>query len=798
MRKLLLGCIAALGLMTAQAQVVTVSGEITTNTTWTKNNIYLLNGFVYVEDGATLTIQPGTIIKGDKDSKGTLIITKTGTINAIGTPCEPIVFTSNQPAGSRTYGDWGGVIILGEAPINVAGGSAVIEGGVDTPEGDGTYGGANPADNSGSFRYVRIEFPGIPFIPGNEINGLTLGGVGSGTIIDHIQVSYSGDDSFEWFGGRVNGKYLIAYRGWDDDFDTDFGYRGKGQFFYSLRDPNIADVSGSNGLEQDNDATGSTNTPISRPLFSNVTIAGPKVNTGDVVNVNYKRGAHNRRNTMASLYNSIIMGYPEVGLRIEGTNTSLNALSDSLQWRNNILSGHPDDYNCTTCDAGFNIDTWAASYSNNTYATNASVGLVDAFNLANPDPRATVGGAAATLGTYFSGLLADPFFTVTSYRGAFSTSDNWTDEPWVNFDPQNTLYTTPGINNNPVVTAVVTNQSCANTGAIDVSVSGGVGGYTYLWNDGVTTQDRSGLNAGSYTLTVTSGSCSVTNTYTLTDVTIAKPTSLATSQVTHCSVRLTWASNPAAGSYEVRYRIAGGTYSTPINIGAALEYTFTGLSASTTYDFQVRAKCPTGSEKSAYSKKTTATVACGAPTSQSSGSITANSAVISWSTPCTAVSYTLQYRKNPIKAWTTVSGIVGTSYTLTGLLPSSTYEYRVASLCTAGGTLSAYTGFSNFVTLPFRMEGEEAAVEMTEQMEAAMELYPNPAASEVNINIEAEGDLNMVIMNALGQVVYQLNNIAVQGSEVVNLSLEDFDAGIYLVQLYNEQVQIFKQLVVSK
>ncbi|HNF68954.1 MAG TPA: fibronectin type III domain-containing protein [Chitinophagales bacterium] len=794
MKKLLLGCLAFTGVLTAKSQVtpITVSGEITTNTTWTKNNIYLLNGFVYVEDGATLTIEPGTLIKGDKDSKGTLIITRTGMINAAGTACEPIVFTSNQPAGSRTYGDWGGVIILGEAPINVPGGTAVIEGGVDTPEGDGVYGGALPADNSGTFTYVRIEFPGIPFLPGNEINGLTMGGVGSGTTINHIQVSYSGDDSFEWFGGRVNSKYLIAYRGWDDDFDTDYGYRGKGQFFYALRDPNIADVSGSNGQEQDNDATGSANTPTSRPLFSNITIAGPKVNTGDVVNVNYKRGAHDRRNTMASTYNSIIMGYPECGLKIEGVNTSLNAQNDSLQWKKNILSGHGDDYICTTCDVGFNIDTWASTNGNATYATNALVGLVDPFNLSNPDPRPTAGSAPTTNGTYFSGLLADPFFTATSYAGAFSTTNNWTDESWVNFDCQNTPYNTPGISNNPVVSAVVTSMQCANTGAIDVSVSGGIGSYTYLWNDGATTQDRTGLNAGSYTVTVTSGTCTTTATYTVSDITITKPTSLTTTQATHCSIKLNWAAVPGAGSYEVRYRITGGTYSSPVNVGAVTSYTFTGLAASTSYDLQVRAKCPTGAEKSAYAKKTSSTVACGAPTSQSAGSITANSAVISWSIPCSVTNYNLQYRKNPTKAWTTVSGIATTSYTLTGLLPSSTYEYRIASNC--GGTLSAYTGFSNFVTLPFRLEGE---VEMP-AIDADMEIYPNPAVDEVNMVINAQGVVNVIITNMLGQVVYNLENVEVNGTETVSLSLEGFDTGIYHVTIQNDVIKLTDQLVVSK
>lgn len=791
MKKFLLGCLAAaLGFTSAQAQVVNVSGEITSNTTWTKNNIYLLNGFVYVEDGATLTIEAGTIIKGDKVSKGTLIVTKTGTINAIGTECEPIVFTSNEPAGSRNYGDWGGIIILGEAPINVAGGSSVIEGGVDTPEGDGSYGGANPADNSGTLQYVRIEFPGIPFLPGNEINGLTLGGVGSGTTIDHIQVSYSGDDSFEWFGGRVNAKYLIAYRGWDDDFDTDFGYRGKVQFGYVLRDPNIADVSGSNGFEQDNDATGSTNSPFSKALFSNVTIAGPKVNTGDVVNVNYKRGAHNRRNTQASIYNSIIMGYSEVGVRIEGVNTSQNAMNDSLQFKNNILSGHPDDYNCTTCDVAFNIDTWAASNSNQTYLTNNLVGLVDPFNLSNPDPRPTAGSAPTTIGTYFSGLLSDPFFTPTSYTGAFSTSDNWTDESWVNFDPQNTAYTTPGINNNPTVSAVVTNAGCAATGAIDVSVSGGAGAYTYSWSDGPTTQDRTGLNAGTYTVTVTSNGCSTSKTYTVNDVTVAKPVSLATSSVTHCSANLSWAPVAGAASYEVRFRITGGTYSSPVNIGGATNYTFTSLAATTSYDFQVRSVCAGGAEKSGYSKKTTSTVTCGAPTSMSASAITSSSATISWVNGCAVTSYTLQYRKTGTKPWTSVV-VTPTSKTITGLLANTSYDYRVSSTC-AGGAVSTYLPYQAFTTLPLRMENNLVTDENL------LQVYPNPASDNVVIDITANTDVNITITNLVGQVVYVNNSVTVTGMESINLSLEGFESGVYMVNIQGENINVTKELVVGK
>ncbi|HUM47131.1 MAG TPA: hypothetical protein PLD84_09390, partial [Chitinophagales bacterium] len=178
----------------AQAPVITISGYISANTTWTKNNIYLLSGFVYVNNGATLTIEPGTLVKGDKFSKGAVIISRGARLMADGTAAEPIVFTSNGPIGFRTDGDWGGIILLGKANINQAGGEAIIEGGVDDGQGNGTYGGgASPDDNdnSGVLRYVRIEFPGIAFAPNNEINGLTCGGVGRGTTLEHIQVSYS-------------------------------------------------------------------------------------------------------------------------------------------------------------------------------------------------------------------------------------------------------------------------------------------------------------------------------------------------------------------------------------------------------------------------------------------------------------------------------------------------------------------------------------------------------------------------------------------------------------------------------
>ena len=326
----------------ATSTPVTVSGSITGATTWTRNNIYLLSGFVYVRSGGVLTIEPGTIIKGDKASKGSLIVEPGGQILANGTAAQPIVFTSNEPAGSRSRGDWGGVIILGRAPVNLAG-TPTIEGGVGS-----TYGGNLPNDNSGVFRYVRIEFSGIPFQPNSEINGLTMGGVGAGTTISHVQVHSCGDDSFEWFGGSVNAKYLISNSATDDDFDSDNGFTGRMQYGLAIRGANVADVSGSTAFESDNDNGGSANTPQTAPVFSNFTA----LLQNRTATANFTRALHLRRNTAISVFNSVFAGWPQ-GLFIDGAAAQANATAGTLVLRNNMLTGMTAPYG-TDPTSGFN------------------------------------------------------------------------------------------------------------------------------------------------------------------------------------------------------------------------------------------------------------------------------------------------------------------------------------------------------------------------------------------------------------------------------------------------------------
>lgn len=441
--------------------VVVVSGEITANTTWSANKIYLLKGFVFVSNGATLTIEPGTIIKGDKATKGTLIITRGTKINATGTVDKPIVFTSALPAGARTRGDWGGLILLGKAPVN-QGNDVMMEGGLEGPKGKDDknyiyYGGTDAADNSGVLKYVRIEYAGIEYSADNEINGLTLGGVGNGTTLDYIQVYRSGDDAFEWFGGTVNAKHLLAVATWDDDFDTDFGYSGNIQFALAQRASTMADQSGSNGFESDNNSSGSDQTPKTSAVFSNVTILGPIKKAGESAIGNYQHGAHIRRNSSISILNSVISGFPFAGLFIDdikvvtANSTSNNFLTGSAVFENNLVYGSKDadlKINSTTNSVAVNALLRASNVFDNTKF--ASSLFVAPYNYgkdisntpADPDFTLSSGSAAATGALFTHAKVSGAFFEKVSYKGAFGTTD-WT-KGWAHYNPQNLPYTTPG------------------------------------------------------------------------------------------------------------------------------------------------------------------------------------------------------------------------------------------------------------------------------------------------------------------------------------------------------------------
>ncbi|GAB3178271.1 T9SS C-terminal target domain-containing protein [Telluribacter humicola] len=397
----------------------TVTGKITQNTTWTANNKYVLNGFVYVENGATLTIEPGTIIKGDKATKGSLIIKPGAKIIANGTVEKPIVFTSNQPKGQRAAGDWGGLVILGNAPVNKT--PAVIEG-----ENLSTFGGTNAADNSGSLKYVRIEFAGIAFETDKEINGLTFGGVGSGTTVDFVQVSYSGDDAYEWFGGTVNAKHLISYRTLDDDFDTDNGYSGNVQFGYILRDPKVADQAGdSNTFESDNDAGGSEATPKTSAKFANITST---IAAGDL-DSKYRSAMRIRRSSEISIYNSIFAGAFPTGIELQ------DKVADNYKAGKMNIQGVGIQGAVTPMKG---VDTTmfnTTAHKNKVYTSVAELLLPAAYNSISARPSAVPQAGSPLMG---NGVTLPAGFETTTYVGAFGATD-WT-QGWANFDPQNTDY----------------------------------------------------------------------------------------------------------------------------------------------------------------------------------------------------------------------------------------------------------------------------------------------------------------------------------------------------------------------
>jgi hypothetical protein len=374
-------------------------------------------------DGATLTIEPGATVQGEKSSRGALIVTRGAKLIADGTKDKPIVFTSD--AAPPASGDWGGIVLLGRARTNASynntAGVGEIEGGINTSEGYGLYGGADDEDNSGILRYVRIEYAGYAFLPDKELNSLTMGGVGRGTTIDYVQVTYALDDAFEWFGGAVNCKHLIAYKTLDDDFDTDNGYRGNVQWGIVLRDSTRSDVSSVESFESDNDATGSALLPQTAAVFSNITSIGPRALLSSVPNTRFLAGAQIRRNSSISIFNSVIMGWPR-GIYIDarlGIPVDNNIRANTLVVQNTVIAGctTPLDYFASTAAptgwSAADINAWFTNGTgNNVYNGLDEVKLTAPFNYTAPDFTPQAG----------SPLLTNASFTDTKLAGLASVN----------------------------------------------------------------------------------------------------------------------------------------------------------------------------------------------------------------------------------------------------------------------------------------------------------------------------------------------------------------------------------------
>ncbi len=445
--------------------VVELQGTFFRNRTLSKDTIYLLRGFVYVAANYTMTIQAGTVIKGagadldptGQSNAGTLVVERVGKLIANGTASEPIVFTSNKAAGQRFPGDWGGIVLIGKSPTNRPGSTTYFGGVRGNAE---TYN--EPEDNSGSLQYVRIEYAGTGQrgTPNGKLGGLTLIGVGNGTVINHVQVTQSSGDAYAWFGGTAQAKYLVANRATDDDWSTDWGYTGQVQFGVALRDAAVADPSGSNGFESQNYDPGENadGTPLTRqnglpqtaPVFANMSNFGTSttpvaITAASAILGYYQSGIYLRRNTGISIYNSLIYGYPE-GVRFEGSVTgigaSLTSTAGIIDLRGNVFANtlSPVVGGLAVTDAAANTYLTTATRQNQLVGSGDIGALM--LNSANfstsapnflPQTGSTLLGGAVT-----GGKLTSSFFTQTTYRGAFGT-ENWI-SGWTNFNPQTTDY----------------------------------------------------------------------------------------------------------------------------------------------------------------------------------------------------------------------------------------------------------------------------------------------------------------------------------------------------------------------
>ncbi len=396
---------------------IAVTADITANTTWTTGNTYTLRKHVFVKDGATLTIEPGTTVQGYRGSS--LVVGTTGKINAAGTAAAPIVFTSAQPAGYRMAGDWGGVVLLGLAKINVTGGTNKIEGfPTDTVGTD--YGGTDDTHDCGTIKYARIEFAGFQLAPNNELNGLTVGGCGSQTELDYIQVHKGADDGIELFGGTTDLKHAVITQPDDDGLDWDYGWTGRAQFVVVQQNA----VVGDKGIEADNNGTAFDALPRSNPTIYNVSLIGSNLSGGGKAG---QGGIHFRRGTAGRVYNAIVTGFTTTVIDVQHLETVAQFDAGELFLENSIIYANAGITDTTTAwpetdnDGGFQEATKFFDPSLSNDAVDPQLGAPSSLTAPNFLPAT---GSPALLGG--ATPPSDGFFDATAtFKGAFGTVD-WT------------------------------------------------------------------------------------------------------------------------------------------------------------------------------------------------------------------------------------------------------------------------------------------------------------------------------------------------------------------------------------
>ncbi len=427
---------------TSTRKTDTLQGTIASDRTLDPNKNYFLKGQVYVKNNATLTIPAGITVYAQVNNtmttKSVLVITQGSKIYINGTATSPVVFTS--AAAVKTPGDWGALILLGRAPTNTGTGNAP---GLPV-SADTQFGGNVAADNSGSITYLRLEYTGGINPPQEDewaldkSSGLLLASVGSGTKIDNVMVKYSNDDSFQFVGGTVNATHLISFNSGDDDFDFDHGYEGNLQFLIGYRTHASSQALRANGVESYNDSVPTTNTPLTRPVISNMSIIGPQETP--ILKTNLNQGVYMRKGTRLAIRNSIISDYPEGAFMVCPRTRPVILANNNAEFRSNLVQtdtlarAFTFDHGLTTSLP----DPDLAAFETNSVNNNVILTLASDFKLTGiygttaPDLTLASGSPAAS-GSDFTGTdFSSSFFTQVSYRGAMGTGNwaaqsNWAD-----------------------------------------------------------------------------------------------------------------------------------------------------------------------------------------------------------------------------------------------------------------------------------------------------------------------------------------------------------------------------------
>jgi len=399
----------------ATGQVVALTGDLDTDATLFAGTTYRLEHSTFVAPGVTLTIEPGTTILGDAETRGTLVVRPGGRLVAEGTAERPIVFTSSRAPAQRRPGDWGGVLLLGRAPTNAHGpsGDSVLARVEGLPDRGG-FGGDDPGDSSGVLRWVRIEYSGFALGPNNEINGLTLAGVGNGTTIDHVAVRDTGDDCFEFFGGTVDATHLYCEAPGDDAFDWDLGYAGRLQFLFAV---DLPDEPGSNGIEGDNAADGRLELPRSAPSIANATLCGPSTDRAGE-----RYGILVRNGTAGRIDGALVLGF-DAGIDVRGANTDVRIdRSVFASMRSGVLAfdERVDEAGGPREDDDEGLDEVATYLPYNSLHAQLPV-------TCTATTAADVVGPARQLHPF-----ADPWFDATAqFAGAQGDGHRWLAGPWL-------------------------------------------------------------------------------------------------------------------------------------------------------------------------------------------------------------------------------------------------------------------------------------------------------------------------------------------------------------------------------